>query len=296
MALSGNVSTSTEGSSSVKYVGICPMKVAAINPTMNELNEMGIKVDKEPSYVTKDEQFRILFILQGETPQGDKVRSNHSVFIKNEPARSKDGKIQLVDKHGASSYITEADYRAGKKPYDWFDYASAREGFKGEADLYDFLNNWLDAKRKDEMKLETNVNRLMMGEVNELRIARASFPDNLVKVLLGVRKVEKEDGSVKEYQDHYPYVTARAWSSDYTRFWKQLAARPESWQTKYDFGPIDLTTFRAEDFRLKPIHEAYAKPTPATAVGGSSTPSWMQQTPKPQTTSLSEMEEDDLPF
>lgn len=173
------------------YIGAAPVKVVAINPTMAELNELGVMFTTEPDYNSKD-KFRVDVWTHHETAGYNKI----SFWPSMDMETSTTGKKRFIDKYGKTSFycnsLDEANY---------IDKPSARELYRGEEFLTRFIkplgNVDIGSKEKPggECRLE-HWEDLCDGNLDELTEIWKANPEITVKVLFGVR--------LGQYQDIYP--------------------------------------------------------------------------------------------
>ena len=109
----------------------------------------------------------------------------------------------------------------------WFDASTARAAKVGEADLHNFLINWLNISPNDEAKLD-KFDALFLGDYSELRSLLSGAGTNEVRVLLTVR-----DG---KYQAVYGRYFDRA-TNKRTNYWEaHIKSQTESgYPPKEDF-------------------------------------------------------------
>jgi len=215
------------------FVGFTAVKVVAINPNLEELNELlgreAAPDQKEPVYLGNDQEgnnrLRLAFWLQD-------IKSNklfvHSFNLTNKERKNKDqDKVQLVNSTCSTTwapYIKKGDVVTDKVDesviQDWFANFTTKEkevigpkkfrkALAGEEELATLLRSWLG--RLDFMDKETEVmvdtKKLFKENYKELRELisldengefSAEGIDTPFVILLGVRT--DEDDSTKKYQ------------------------------------------------------------------------------------------------
>ncbi len=190
------------------YKGVCPVKVYAGNPTLAELQELGMNFNSEPEYVsetdTGEAKVRIDFIVGN-----DKLKTKLTFFLEDRERVSKNGKFEFINNLGQSSWgetLEEVLSRTGRGGNTWFNELGARKALVGEAQLMQFLADWLniDTNAGDEVYLE-NLPALFKGDFSELKKYVKEADSNRVYVLL---TVNEKDG--KFYQNVYNGAFARA--------------------------------------------------------------------------------------
>lgn len=238
MAFSPNSSDTAVVQESKLYTGLANVKVVAINPNKAQLEAMGYRPKEEPVYITVEEgvkKLRLDFFLTLGDPQ---LRTKLAFFLENRPRTNQDGtKAEWINNFGRTAWGTPTEAPTTLK---WFDAATARPSKVGEADLHNFLINWLNINPKDEAKLD-RFDALFNGDYSELRGLLAGAKDNEVRVLLGVR-----DG---KYQAVYGRYFDRA-TNKRTTFWESHIKS----QTESGYAP-------KEDFQNSFVLQEWKEPT-----------------------------------
>lgn len=196
MAFVSNSSEQEVSSGSVPlYVGIAAVKVEAVNPTLNELNDLGINMKTEPEYlgvsIGGDEYNKVVFWLKHEGPD---FFSKLEVLIKPEAKVSQSGKTQWTNNIGQFAY---AENKASEA-YEWFKDEGVRKAFVGEEILIDFVKAFANVANGDDCYFETAQN-IAKGDVKEVKELVKQLPDNKVRVLLGV----KDEKYQQVYTKHF---------------------------------------------------------------------------------------------
>ena len=201
----------SEGSFEKKlYTGIAKVKVIAINPTLKELNALGINFKTEMVYPGEG---RCKVVIWTENSVMGKVPNT---FWINNPAKSASGKDQYIDKYGKSQWVEKKEdlkptYEVNGQTFTSIDIASARIAYGGEVDLINFILNWADVqkdkitKEPGECRLET-MSKIVKGDVTELVQLFSSVSNNSVWVGFTVR-----DG---QYQSFYSRTFDRGWAKE----------------------------------------------------------------------------------
>lgn len=233
----GKGQTVKEGSDFQRFTGVASVKIKGINPTKAELEEFfGREIENFSEYVKRPEndnevtQVRIDFLVET-TPEKYTDRAGNpinlktklSFFLNDEVRKSKDGKVQIIDKYGRTAWATEEEveahripmYSNGKPANIDADY---RKAYYGEEDLTKFIIAYLgipncqtynrDTKEWKMLpadKLEDCEARLVhvedyfKGDISEIKEYIGYQPNNEVKVLFGVKT---GDGG-RQYQVFY---------------------------------------------------------------------------------------------
>ena len=207
------------------YTGLANMKVVAINPNKLQLEALGYKPQAEPVYTGIEDGVKKLrldfYLAHKEHP----MRTKLAFFIEDKPRINQDGtKAEWINNFGRTAWGTPSAAPSGLK---WFDASTARAAKVGEADLHNFLINWLNISPNDEAKLD-NFDALFLGNYTELRSLLAGASNNEVRVLLTVR-----DG---KYQAVYGRYFDRA-TNKRTNYWEaHIKSQTESgYAPKEDF-------------------------------------------------------------
>jgi len=197
---------------SKKFTGIIPFSVIAINPTKQDLHDLGL------TYVKSEPKYHLEFESNGETrkstlvdiwlksvpsvknPDIDMI-TKVSFFISNDLFISVNtGKTQYVNKYGRTAWATSPE---GLNGNEWYLNEESRPSYRGEEDLYKFMFAWLnmsyDPARKFLNPCRIDVSKLFAGDYSELQeIVKIAKP-YVVKALVGVRRVENDNGEIKYY-------------------------------------------------------------------------------------------------
>jgi hypothetical protein len=202
------------------YTGIAAMSVVAVNPTLGELNAIGVKMKTEPAYTG------ISFSDDG--PTFNKLafwlhNDEHSFTTRmeilvtpEERQISKSGKYQWVNKFGQTAWGEENP----SKIYDWFKDEGVRRTYSGEETLIDFLKAWANIPNGGECSLDTT-KEIFGGKVDELTQLISSLKDNKVRCLLGVKDGKYQQvynkcfGRLKPKRDD---MFVRSLNDDYRQF------------------------------------------------------------------------------
>ena len=195
------------------YTGIHNVKVVAINPTKERLEEMGYKPQNDPVYITTEEKvkkLRLDFHLNGVSPEGEKIMTKVAFFLENQLRVNRDGtKSEWINDFGRTAWSEEGSPEDVPSGFTWFKHETARRSHVGEADLHLFLVNWLNIGPDDEAKMD-NFLAIFDEDYSELHSLLAGNIDNEVRVLLTVRD--------SKYQSVYNKYFDRA-SNKRTNYW-----------------------------------------------------------------------------
>ena len=197
MAITANNSNEevAGGSGIAMYVGIAPMQVVAVNPTLKELNDLGINAKAEPEYIgvniNSDTFNKITFWVKCIEPE---FLTRFDVLVKPEHRVAKSGKPQWCNSVGQFAF---ADQKASEA-YDWFKDTGVRQAYIGEETLMRFIQAYANVANGDECAFET-MDKIMAGDVTEIRQLVNALAENRVRLLLGVK-----DGKYQQvYTKHF---------------------------------------------------------------------------------------------
>ena len=188
-----------------KKVGLFEAKVIAINPDIEEYNELlGIELKEDSKaieYLGKsqdgDTKLRIDIWLE-EIKNKDKFKV--SFFLEDKERVNKDGtKNQYINNIGSCSWAADPN-----DLYDWFKARDYRVAYSGEEELYNFLRVWLsEVDFKDtENVLTMDWKKLMKGNLKDLKDQIDGAYCTNVVALATIKTVIKDD-ETKEYQGVY---------------------------------------------------------------------------------------------
>lgn len=177
------------------YVGIAPMQVVAINPSLAELNAIGINAQVEPQYtdvsIGGDTYNKLTFWIKCLEPA---FTTRFDVLVKPEFRLAKSGKKQWCNSVGQFAF---ADGKASEA-YEWFKSDGERQAYVGEETLMSFIKAYANVANGDECAFET-IDRIMAGDVAEVKQLVNALSENRVRLLLGVK-----DGKYQQvYTKHF---------------------------------------------------------------------------------------------
>lgn len=177
------------------YVGIAPMQVVAINPSLAELNSIGINAQVEPQYtdvsIGGDTYNKLTFWIKCLEPA---FTTRFDVLVKPEFRLAKSGKQQWCNSVGQFAF---ADGKASEA-YEWFKSDGERQAYVGEETLMSFIKAYANVANGDECAFET-IDRIMAGDVAEIKQLVNALSENRVRLLLGVK-----DGKYQQvYTKHF---------------------------------------------------------------------------------------------
>lgn len=313
----GKVSSDGTGGGFKRYVGVASVKVLAVNPTMEEWNQItGGNMQKEPEYTSVNsegvKQARITLLVQTDPKRtiGDiETIIPVTFWLRKLPVQgSQSGKYQIIDKYGRTAWATKEEIEAKKVPQYANGPASIDADYRrivnGEEPLTNFLKAHLNipalsykdkngniVNHPNPSECEARLDGIMKifdGDFSEIKAIIGLQKDNYSKMLFGVKTTE--DG--KEYQDVFMDCFLTNGNPNHTRFAKVLADVIKGGRHTYDntyFGDFNPN---GELITLD-LRERVVTPTSFTEAGGAA--------PAPANPSLEEAAaaqepNDDLPF
>lgn len=245
------------------FTGLKNMKVVAINPSKSEMEKLGYKPQNDPVYISTEEEvkkLRLDFFLQGETDQGESIRTKLAFFLENKHRTNLTStKAEWINDIGRTAWGTP---EGPPTDFKWFDHKIARPCKVGEGDVHLFLINWLNIQPGDEAKLD-NFEQLFEGNYSELLGLLSKNKNNEIKVLLTVR-----DG---KYQSVYQRYFDRA-TNKRTTYWESHIRRQteEGYPPKEDFSnsfsfqewtePSVMMDMKANDLNENDVETAEGDP------------------------------------
>lgn len=184
-----------------KYVGVAEFQVVGFNLSKEQIQkQFGYEPKNEMNYkgksATGHDTVNITVFLKEKTT-GEAARVTY--FLENKPRVAQDGKPQYINNKAMSSYVIDGP---DPKKYDWFIKNEYRQAFVGEAELVNFIKNWLsnfDWFNDPDVTLDLNYTKeFLQGNVKVLNELAQKYNKQTIGYLNGIRSY---DG--KEYQDVY---------------------------------------------------------------------------------------------
>jgi len=241
MAIKSNSSEQEVMGSGIKlYSGLTNMNVIAVNPTMEELHALDIKVKSEPNYFLElngNEYFKVVFWMKNTD-----LTTRLEILMTSSPRVSQTGKNQWINNMGQSTWSEESP------TYDWWKAEGQRHAFGGEETLINFVKAWANVASGDDVSFDT-IEQIVKGDVSELKALVKILNTNQARVLVGVKDGKyqtvytKHFGRVKPQRDD---LFARMLNDDYGSFNAEFNT-----DLKWDvFTPVLAVTKPDEDDKL----------------------------------------------
>lgn len=198
------------------YLGVENFYVTAVNPTLEELKEMGIPATEEPIYVQKvkrdvngvEQEFdqvsiRVFLDNKDDT---NRIRTQANFNIIKDYQTSSSGKFAVLNKYGSSTWLEEQYVGSGKElpsNMSWFINEDIKKALRGEATFIDFIKAlynlpYVNQKSTPEEKEkglaslgEADIKKLFAGDFSDMRkLIVVNGEGQKIGFLLGVRKVD----------------------------------------------------------------------------------------------------------
>lgn len=223
MAIKSNQSTDEVVGGGIKlYSGLSNFNVIAVNPTLDELHDLGIMLKSEPNYYVEfsgEEYFKLTFWIKNED-----LTTRFEILMNNKPRISQSGKHQYLNNAGQSTWSNDAP------TYDWWKTEGTRHAFTGEETLVNFVKAWANVANGDDVYFES-IDKIVRGDVAEVKALVKVLASNQVRLLIGVKdgkyqsvytkvfgriKPQRDDVFVKNLNDDYgafnaEFDTTLAW-------------------------------------------------------------------------------------
>jgi hypothetical protein len=143
--------------------GVIDVTVVAINPTLKELNELGVQFKTEPEYlgVTDNGEKKVRLDFWVKPVIEGMGLTKHTFFLEDRYKLSSTNKYQYINAHCQSTWAENE----GAITADWFKLEGVRKARVGEVELMEFLRNFASVQ-----KIEfDDITRLFNGNYSELR-------------------------------------------------------------------------------------------------------------------------------
>lgn len=196
------------------YLGVENFHPVAVNPSMEELKDMGMNVQEEPKYiskVTRDlgegekeyEQVNIRIFLDNQDPD-NRILTQVGYNIIKTNWKSSTGKYLVINKYGSTTWLEE-QFIGAELPgnMQWYVNEGVKKALRGEDSLVDFIKAlynlpYVNQKTTEENKKkgvatfeDSDLEKLFKGDFSDLRqMISVNAKDQKVGYLLGVREVE----------------------------------------------------------------------------------------------------------
>ena len=188
MAIQSNSSEEEVAGGGVRlYTGITAMSVVAVNPTLDELHEMGVMFQSEPNYTVDfgdGEVQKVVLWLKNED-----ISVPMEILITPGPWKSKTGKYKWLNSQGQETWAEENSNGTIDESslMDWYkNPESCYKVARGADTLTDFVKVWANVAPGDEVQLDT-LDKIEKGNMAELKTLIKALANNKLRVLVYVR-------------------------------------------------------------------------------------------------------------
>ena len=201
------------------YLGLENFQATAVNPTLAELQAMGIPATTEPEYVVKIERdfgdgvkeydaVNIRVYLTNNDPTNlIKTQVNYQVIKASH--LSSTNKYKVINKYGTSTWLEQGHITAGSVPANmaWYVNDGVKTCYRGEDTLISFIKSYrnlpnikgtsdADARKKGITVIEdADWENMFKGNFKDIRSAIMDIKEGEGKVgfLMGVKHLEDKD-------------------------------------------------------------------------------------------------------
>ncbi len=239
MAINSNKSDEVVAGGGVQlYTGITGCRVAAINPTLDELHDLGVMLQKEPNYVANfggDDIQKVVFWLTRKLESGQ-IYFPLEILLNPEPWVSENtGKTKFLNSTGMETWAMANDDGSIDESGlpSWYQNPETAYGCpRGVDTLIDFIKAWANVASGDDVYLD-NLDAVLKGDMSELRALMGVLKENGVRVLVYVRdskyqavytkhfgriKPQRDDLFVKAVNDPYGSI-----KGEFTIEWQEYS-------------------------------------------------------------------------
>lgn len=263
------------------FTGLASLPVIMINPDKATLEAAGYKPKEEPVYtgitfkqkeadgITEKDVTRnkIVFYLKGKEmakyPDGSVkevvISVRKEILVSPDFDIASTGTLRFINENGNVTYSKDLATLQGNPKMEWFKPQTARQAYVGEAELIDFVINWMNVKPSTKCSLDT-IQAIMQGNVKELNDLLKAQPNNRITQLIGVTNKDN-----KFYQAVYSKCTSRPTASNIAAKFHQKLSESHG-EFKADFqNSYELKPFEAKINPAQPDKEADTSATSAVA-------------------------------
>ena len=195
MAISANNSNEEVAGGVSLFTGVASVQVIAVNPTKDELEELGVKLKDDPSYSVafSDEEYnKVSFWVKHENPD---MFTRVEILVQPKHRVSKAGDKYMWTNNRAQ--VTWAADNPSQK-YDWYKADGERKAYVGEDILLSFIKAWANVANDGDCYLET-IDKIVNGDMTELKQLVGALSENRVRVLFGVKDGKYQQAYTKHF-------------------------------------------------------------------------------------------------
>lgn len=260
------------------YMGIENFQATAVNPTLAELNKMGIPATIEPEYVTKvqrnfgggEEEYDAvnirIYLTNNDTTNPIKTQVNYQVIRHNHISST--NKLKVLNKYGTSTWLEQEHIDAGTLPANmqWFVNEDIKVCLRGEDTLVSFLRAYRNlpnikitsdkatAAKGVIILTDADWDKMFKGDFNDIRDAIIGVGDKgKVGYLLGIKHLEDKD------------VQSLYKASPLKRFVKKVGGNEyltKDVNNSQEAGAYSDVTFDVTNFKLREYDPSMDKVSP----------------------------------
>lgn len=325
--IKGNRSVLQEGPKFKRWIGVCPVRIIAVNPDASKIMEMfPSRTDwGQPEYLQQKDykgglhKYAIVDIyMKGIVPDDTEPIFNLRINLVDSYMFNKDKtKVEVIDKYAQTTWLPIDDVKKHLWKDEWasrIDKDSYRPAIVGEATLMMFLQKYLaipnvqkydfesktwsykEGAEKDECECQLDdIKKVFKGDFSEILDIFKGFEENMLKVMVGIRF--SEDGRIFQRVNDRVFATINSYSLK--PFEREVAN-----QNKFaeESGTTPNVIYSAEfvhEYEPAPAaaKEAEEEVEYATSVEETGvTPQPMPDPKKPKTDLFESSNNDDLPF
>lgn len=205
-----------------KSVGMFEGRVVAINPDVEWLASNGIELkegSKTLEYLGEKEGVQTCRVSVWVKQEKTDMLFNTNFFLENKERYDKDNtKVQYINDGCTSTWGQLLDGKPDESSLpEWFVAREYKIAISGEAELYDFLRNWLNLDWFDnETKANLDRKKLFKGNMKDLT-EWIGTPETQTVCLSAEIKVSEKDGEPVSYQSVNSRMTLPGWCMKFFR-------------------------------------------------------------------------------
>lgn len=255
------------------FLGIENFKAVAVNPTLQELNDMGIPATTEPEYLRKIKRdfgdgekeydaVDIRIYLDNED-ENNSIKTQVNYTIIDAYHFSSTNKVKVINKYGNTTWLEEAHVKAGTLPSNmqWYVNDGVKYCYRGEDELISFLKAYRNlpnislSSTEDTMKKgivlfeKKDLDKLFKGDFTDIKNVILSVKDeSKVGFLLGVRHSEDKDYQTLYKQSPLKRYVKKAGNTQYLVKDVNNSLQNGGYSTStFDLDDLNLKVFKPED-------------------------------------------------
>lgn len=228
-----------------KYVGVAPVQIVAINPTMKQLTDLGYNTTEEPKYVsTTDDgvpQIRIEFVVKTLPEKCDNIDQMFRFSFtlrKKAVIGSNTGKYKIMDVYGQTAWATKDEIDQKLIPQYKDGPANITNKYRivcdGEEELTNFVRTYLNIPNvtkfvngrpagmidnpADAEGMLDHIKDYFTGDITELKEIFKMAPNNWIKILVGIKTTDDN----KQYHNVFTREFVSGGSNKFNRLSRVL--------------------------------------------------------------------------